>query len=450
MPYDADLVVIGSGPAGEKGAVQAAYFGKRVVLVERGEDVGGTAVHTGTVPSKSFHETARRMNQRDRIDLDPIWELVDRKDAVRLGEALQVRENLEMHGVEILRGSARVLDGHTVAVDGPDARTLTAEFILVATGSRAVHPAEIDFNQPGIDDAETITRRTSVPKRLTVLGAGVIGAEYASIFAEIGSRVTIVDPRAALLPWLDPEITERLGCAFEELGMTLELGRRWSAVEHRDEGIVTRLDDGREVLSDCVLFASGRVGATEGMGLQAAGVVVDDRHYIRVDEAFATAVPSILAAGDVVGAPALASVSMDQGRVAVCRAFGFAYKQQVSDLVPTGIYTIPEVSAVGMTEPMARAAGVAVVPGWSSYTRSARGHILHDTRGGVRLIFDGATRKLIGAHHIGENAAELVHIGQAMIAHGATVDSIVDTVFGYPTLAECYKYAAYDALGQMG
>jgi NAD(P) transhydrogenase len=444
MDYDADLVVIGSGPAGEKGAVQAAYFGKRVVLIERDPLPGGTAVHTGTLPSKSFRETARDLRRRGgATSAEARAALIAHKDAVRFGEVARIRDNLDRHRVEVVEGAAHLVGPHEVAVNG---RSLTAARILVATGSRPHRPENIDFDDPAIDDSDSIICLDVLPERLAVIGGGVIGAEYACLFAELGVEVTLIESRPRLLPWLDWEISERLAIALGERGVDVRLGCQWSSATREGDCIVVRACHG-EVAADRLFFAAGRTGASRGLGLEALGVEVDGRDYIRVDDAYRTAVPSVLAAGDVIGAPALASTSMEQGRVAVCRAFGFDYKRDVGSLIPTGIYTIPEVAAVGVTEGDARAQRLDIVVGRASYSQNARGRLLQDEQGGVKLIFERASRRLIGVHVIGEMASETVHLGHAVMALGGTVETLIDMVFNYPTLAESYKYAAYDALG---
>ena len=325
-----------------------------------------------------------------------------------------------------------------------------ATMVLARTpeGEIAFQPGHIPFADPAIDDSDTILEIDRLPASLLVMGGGVIGCEYASMFAALGVAVTLVEPRAELLGFLDADMSEALRAALASMGVDVRLED--SAVEVRREGdrIVTRLGSGQVVESERLLFAAGRQGATAGLGLEALGVAVDARRFVVVDEEFKTAVPSIRAAGDVVGFPALASVSMEQARVAVCHAFGFAYKREVSGLLPYGIYTIPEVSAVGMSEEDARARGTGVVCGRAPYRLNTRGKICGDQDGMVKLVFERESRRLVGAHVIGERATELVHIGQAIIALGGTVETLIDMVFNHPTLAECYKYAAYDALGR--
>jgi len=447
--------VIGSGPAGEKGAAQAAYFGKRVVVVEKEAQPGGAAVHTGTLPSKTLRETALFLSghrQREMygvsVALDPalaVPRLLSRKEVVRVEEVARIRWNLERHGVELVQGAARLVDPHTVEFGG---RRIRGEVILVATGSEPFRPPHIPFDDPAVDDSDSILEIESLPRSLLVMGAGVIGCEYASMFAALGVAVTLVEPRAELLGFLDTDMSEALRRALVAMGVDVRLNDSAQAVRRDGERILTRLASGGELASQRLLFAAGRQGATAGLGLEELGVEIDRRRFVVVDDEFRTAVPSIRAAGDVVGFPALASTSMEQARVAVCRAFGFSYKQEVSDLQPYGIYTIPEVSAVGLSEEDARARGADVVVGRSSYRLNTRGKICGDQDGMVKLVFERASRRLCGAHVIGDRATELVHIGQAVIALGGTVETLIEMVFNHPTLAECYKYAAYDALGR--
>ena len=449
--------MIGSGPAGEKGAAQAAYFGKRVVVVEKEPQPGGAAVHTGTLPSKTLRETALFLSghrQREMygvsVALDPslaVPRLLGRKEAVRADEVARIRWNLERHGVELVHGTARVIDPHTVDVGG---RRLRGEVILIATGSLPFRPEHIPFDDPAIDDSDSILTIDRLPASLLVMGAGVIGCEYASMFAALGVAVTLVEPRGELLGFLDADMSEALRRALVAMGVDVRLDEAAQAVRRDGDRIVTRLASGRELTSERLLFAAGRQGATAGLGLEELGVEIDRRRFVVVDDEFRTRVPSIRAAGDVVGFPALASTSMEQARVAVCRAFGFAYKHEVSDLLPYGIYTIPEVSAVGRSEEDARRDGIEVVVGRSPYSLNTRGKICGDQDGMVKLVFERAGRRLVGAHVIGDRATELVHIGQAVIALGGTVDTLIEMVFNHPTLAECYKYAAYDALGRWG
>ncbi|HEY8089226.1 MAG TPA: Si-specific NAD(P)(+) transhydrogenase [Polyangiaceae bacterium] len=463
MPFDYDLVVLGVGPAGEKGAAQAAYYGKRVACVERAEHPGGAAVHTGTLPSKTLRETAIFLSgfrQRELYGLSvelktdtAVPRLLSRKDGVRSLEVARIQWNLERHGIPILRGVARLVDPHTIEITGSGGtpRRVTSEFFLVATGSKPHHPPDIPFDDDDVDDSDTVLQIDRLPKSMLIVGGGVIGCEYASMFAAMRVEVTLVEGRPRLLPFLDTEIAERLRGSMQALGVTFHLGQTTKGIRRVEgRGIVTTLASGLEIAAEKVLASSGRSGWSDGMGLEAVGVEVDKRGYVGVDGDYRTKVPSIYASGDVIGFPALASTSMEQARVAVCHAFGFTYKRQVSHLLPFGIYTIPEVSCVGHSEEEAKSKGIDYVVGRALYRDNARGKIIGDKEGVIKLVFEKPTRKLIGCHCIGDRASELVHIGQAVITLGGTVETFIEMVFNYPTLAEMFKYAAYDALAHFG
>ena len=459
MSYDFDLVVIGSGPAGEKGAAQAAYFGKRVAVVEKEPKPGGAAVHTGTLPSKTLRETAIFLSGHKTgelygisVSLDrsrAVPRLLSRKDAVVNQEVARIGSNLDRHKVTYLRGAARFSTPHAIEITGPEgSRIVTGEFALVATGSVPFQPSNIPFEDPDIDDSDTILQIDRMPASLTVMGGGVIGCEYASMFAAMGVKVTLIEPRDELLSFLDMEVSEALRVALVRLGVDVRLKTSAGEVKREGDAIVTVLSTGERVATEKFLFAAGRSGATATLNLEAIGVRLGKRGNVEVDRSYRTSVPTIFAAGDVIGFPALASTSMEQARVAVCAAFGFDYKKNVSELLPYGIYTIPEVSCVGLSEEDAKAKGLDVVIGRGMYEDNARGKIIGDHDGMVKLVFERATRKLIGANCIGDRATEIVHIGQGLIMCGGTVDTLIDMVFNYPTLSECYKYAAYDALGR--
>jgi NAD(P) transhydrogenase len=467
VAFDYDLVVIGSGPAGEKGAAQAAYFGKRVAIIEKEPAPGGAAVHTGTLPSKTLRETALYLSghkQRElyglTVALDPalaVPKLLSRKDAVVTQEVQRIRDNLDRHHVVYERGRAKLTGPNSVEViSSTGAQTITGEFILIATGSTPFQPASIPFADPDIDDSDSILQIDRLPTTMTVIGAGVIGCEYASMFAALGVKVHLVEPRNELLSFLDAEISEALRVALIAGGIDVHLNTTAGEVKRVGDRIVTKITHVQgtekresELACDKLLFAAGRSGATAGLNLEGVGVKLAQRGYIQVDTDYRTSVPSILAAGDVIGFPALASTSMEQARVAICTAFGFGYKQKVSELLPYGIYTIPECSCVGMSEEDAIARGRDVVVGRAPYSTNARGRIIGDTDGLVKLVFERTTRKLIGAHCIGDKATELVHLGQVMIQLGGTIETLIELVFNYPTLSEGYKYAAYDALGRL-
>lgn len=456
-----DLVVIGAGPAGEKAAVQAAYFGKRVLIIEGQPEPGGAAVHTGTLPSKTLRETALYLSgYRARelygvaLELDrgaTLQRLMSRKTQIAAAEAAAFRHNLARHGVEYEQGVASFVDARTVAIRRASGeRRVTGEYILIATGSKPYRPADIDFEDPAIHDSDEILTIDALPASLTILGGGVIGCEYACMFAALGVAVTLVDARPEILPFLDLEIVQRLRGAMQRLGITLVQGTRWRGVRREGDGIRAELADGRSLASEHLLFAAGRVGRVGDLALENAGLTADARGYLQVDARFRTQVPHILAAGDVIGFPALASVSMEQGRVAVCHAFGFSYKTAVAEQMPYGIYTIPEVSAFGETEESCKQKGIDYVAGRALYRDNPRGKITGDLEGVTKLIVERPTRKLLGVHVVGERASELVHIGQVAVTLGGTVDTFIDMVFNYPTLADSYKYAAYDCLRALG
>ncbi|MGB7731186.1 MAG: Si-specific NAD(P)(+) transhydrogenase [Candidatus Acidiferrum sp.] len=459
-PESFDLVVIGCGPAGEKGAAQAAYFGKRVAVVERAHVVGGSCINTGTVPSKTLRESAlyfSGLKQRGLYGIDyslkedlTVHDFMHHERAVVEMERSRILKNLELHKVELLRGQASFQDGHTVVVGGPDGqRTLRAEVILIATGSKPHRPAEIVFDDVHTFDSDTFLQLERIPKSLAVIGGGVIGCEYASIFMALGGDVTLVDGRDKLLPFLDAEISDRLRDRFLSLGMHLWFSDRPMKVENHAGGARLWMKGGKVLDVEAALFAAGRRAAIDGLSLDRVGLALNDRGYVAVDRNYFTGIPHIYAVGDVIGFPALASTSMEQARVAVCHAFGLKYKQRVASLLPMGIYTIPEISAAGETEESCKEKGIDYCVGRAHYANNARGHITGDTAGMLKLIFHRADRKLLGISMIGESATELIHIGMMVLDKGLAIDEFIEQVFNYPTLSETYKYAAYDGLGNL-
>jgi NAD(P) transhydrogenase len=454
-----DLVVLGSGPAGEKAAAKAAYFGKRVALVERSEQsVGGVAVtQLGMIPTKTLREAAlyltgfhKREIYGASVELEEAQlhsQLYERTDAVSAAMSRAVRGNLTRHGIELVAGTASLRPGHRVAVRTPDGeRMLQAEAILVATGSRPYHPAGIPFDDPDVIDAEHVLEIDATPASIVVVGAGAIGTEHASIFMALGTKVTLVDAADRVLGYVDAELSDELRRILEASGMDVRLGARIAEVRREHSGLVIVLDDDTELRPEKLLFASGRSGNTEGLGLDEVGVETDDRGRIVVDHRYRTTTPGIYAAGDVIGPPALASAAMDQGRIAVCDAFGLPGIDAVGPAVPIGVYSIPEVAGVGLTEQEAADQGIEYAVGRSRFTANSRANISGATEGLVKLVFRRDDRVLLGAHILGEIASELIHIGQAALHHGDTVDFFLDTTFNVPTYAEAYKYAAYDAL----
>ncbi|HZP56313.1 MAG TPA: Si-specific NAD(P)(+) transhydrogenase [Dehalococcoidia bacterium] len=454
-----DLIVIGLGPAGEKGAAQAAYFGKRVAAVEAGA-VGGAVVNTGTLPSKTLRETALYLSglrSRNLYGIDytfsraiSVSDLFYREKLVTRAHLDLVEENLARHGITVLHGRAALEDARTVAVRDASGgvRRLRAECILLATGSRPARPAGVPFDGACVFDTDSVLGIQRIPRSLIVVGAGVIGSEYATLFAALGSDVTLLDRGDRLLPFLDAEIAQILVAQMEQVGVRIRFGCRMQSIA-RDpggSGAVVSLADGSVLRAEGVLYCAGRIGNTDGLGLERVGIVPDGRGRIAVDEHYRTAVPTILAAGDVIGFPALASTSMEQARVAVCQAFGFAYKRQVSSLIPYGLYTIPEVSMVGESEDSLRASGTPYLVGRGFYGRNARAQIIGDTTGLIKLLFDPDSRRVLGVHIVGERASELIHVGQMCMQFAGTIDAFIENVFNFPTIADAYKYAAYDGL----
>jgi NAD(P) transhydrogenase len=460
-----DLVVIGSGPAGEKGAAQAAYFGKKVALVEKQPELGGACANTGTLPSKTLRESALFLSgllQREIFGIERAVHTMDglsidtfmvQKDHVVRRERERIGRNIDRHKIDLVQGLGTIIDPHTVRVsyEGQPIVDLHADFILVATGSSPYRPKEIPFEDPYVDDSDEILRLEDIPRKLIVVGGGVIGSEYASIFAALGTtKVTLIDRTDRLLGFLDEELGDRLTDAFRRLGIEVILQDSVVKFEKPGEtGVRVTLKSGRVMDADRLLAAAGRSGNTRNLGLAEVGVKLDERGRIIVNESFQTSVPHIYAAGDVIGFPSLASTSMEQGRVAMCHAFQLAYKTRMAEAFPYGLYTIPEVSMVGETEEGARKKGIDVEVGRAFYKDNARGQIINDMDGLIKLVFEAPTRKLIGVHILGERATELVHVGQAVIAFGGTIDYFIQTVFNYPTLSDAYKYAAYDGLGRL-
>jgi NAD(P) transhydrogenase len=455
-----DLVVIGCGPAGEKGAAQAAYFGKRVAVIERAPAVGGSCINTGTVPSKTLRESAlyfSGLKQRGLYGIDyslkenlTVHDFMHHERAVVEMERNRIFKNLELHKIQLFRGQASFEDAHTVVISGPDGkRTLLAEVILIATGSKPHRPAEIAFDDVHTFDSDTFLHMEHIPKSLAVIGGGVIGCEYASIFMALGVDVTLVDGRDQLLPFLDAEISKRLRDRFLSLGMHLWFNDRPIKVENHTGGARLWMKGGRVLEVEAALFAAGRRAAVDGLSLDKVGLALNDRGYAAVDRNYFTGIPHIYAVGDVIGFPALASTSMEQGRVAVCHAFGLKYKQRVASLLPMGVYTIPEISAAGETEETCKEKGIDYCVGRALYENNARGHIIGDTAGMLKLIFSRSDRKLLGVSMIGESATELIHIGMMVLDNGLSIDEFIEQVFNYPTLSETYKYAAYDGLGNL-
>jgi len=456
-----DLIVIGSGPAGEKGAAQAAYFGKSVALIEREPVLGGACVNTGTVPSKTLRESAlhlsgfRQRGFRDAVDVTmksiTIDDFMYRKQLVLEKEWARIEENLRRHNVDHYKGSARFVSPTRVAVTNPSGeQILDGKIVLIATGSSPYRPPTIPFDDDCVCDSDTILQIGKIPASLAVVGAGVIGCEYASIFAALGVEVHLVDARSTLLPHMDREIVRiLLGEMQTRLGVTLHLACEVQTIEKCDGKASLTLRNGTCIVVDNVLYAAGRGGNVGDLKLEAIGVKMGNRGLVLVDEHYQTSVPNIYAAGDVIGFPALASTSMEQARVAIVHAFDLKYKTKVAGLLPYGIYTIPELSTIGMTEEECREKSLPYEVGRAHYRNNARGQIIGDTKGMIKLVFDPDSLKILGVHIVGENASELLHIGMMAMQLGGTINAFIDSVFNFPTLSDAYKYAAYDGLGNV-
>jgi NAD(P) transhydrogenase len=458
--YDFDLLVIGCGPAGEKAGAQAAYFDKRVGIIERAEHAGGACINTGTVPSKTLRESAlyfSGLKQRGLYGIDyslkenlTVHDFMHHERQVVEMERQRIRNNLASHKIELIHGSAAFEDAHRVVVSGPDGtRSIRSEIILISTGSKPYRPTEIAFDDVHTFDSDTFLQMHRIPKSLAVIGGGVIGCEYASIFRALDVDVTLVDGRDCLLPFLDAEISDRLKERFAAMGMQFWFNERPMKVENSNSSARLTMKSGRVLETEAALFAAGRRAAVDELELHKSGLALNERGYIPVDKHYRTSVPNIYAAGDVIGFPALASTSMEQGRVAACHAFGLKYKEHVASLLPMGIYTIPEISAAGETEESCRQKQIDYVVGRAHYANNARGHITGDTTGLLKLIFARSDKKLLGVSIIGESATELIHIGMMVLDDGLTIDRFIEQVFNYPTLSEMYKYAAYDGLGNL-
>lgn len=455
-----DLIVVGSGPAGEKAAIQAAQYRKRTAVIEARGVVGGVCVHTGTLPSKTLRETVlylAGLKQRSvygvvctvKNDVT-VGELMYRTRHVIQNELEVIHNKLMRHGIAVLNGRGRLVSAHEVEVveSTGEGRTLSAEAVVIAAGSRPHHDPEVAFDDRLIFDAETILRLDRIPRSLVIVGGGIIGCEYACIFAHLGVAVTLIDSKPRLLPFLDHEVSDTLTHLMRKAGIKVILGDRKNALTAGDDRVTIITCGGRTITAEKALFATGRVGNTVGMGLETVGVPVDERGLIVVDENFHTGVEKIYAVGDIIGFPALASVSMDQGRLAVRHAFG-RQEARLNALLPYGIYTIPEVSIVGETEAGLSGRGVPYETGTAHFYELARGQIAGDHDGLLKLIFCPHTHTLYGVHIIGQDAADLVHVGQTVISFGGAIDFFVDTVFNFPTMSEAYKVAALNGLANL-
>jgi NAD(P) transhydrogenase len=455
-----DMIVIGSGPGGQKAAVAAAKLGRRVAVIDRPDMVGGVSIHTGTIPSKTLREAVlylTGLNQRDLYgqsyrlkDEITIGDLTSRTQHVVNREVDVIRSQLSRNHVAVLPGTARFVDDHTLSVtdQGGQERLVTAGNIVIATGTRPARPASVAFDERTIVDSDGILHLEKVPRSMVIVGAGVIGIEYASMFAALGTKVTVVERRDGMLDFCDVEVIEALKYQLRDLAVTFRFGETVAAVESHPQGTLTVLESGKKIPADTVMYSAGRQGMTDGLGLDKAGLTADKRGRITVDEHYRTAVPHIYAVGDVIGFPALAATSMEQGRAAAFHACGEPVNP-MADLQPIGIYSVPEISFIGRTEDQLTEACVPFEVGVARYRELARGQIIGDSHGMLKLLVSSEDRRLLGVHCFGSGATELVHIGQTVMGCGGTVDYLVDAVFNYPTLAESYKVAALDATNKL-
>jgi NAD(P) transhydrogenase len=454
-----DMLVIGSGPAGQKAAIQAAKVGKKVGIVERNKFVGGLCINSGTIPSKSLREAVLFLSgfrQRNlygasyRVKKEITFQdLLFKCDHVVKAEQEVVQNQLIRNHVDYIAGDASFIASHRLSIK-KDSETdeHTADFIIVAVGTEPSRPPEIPFDDKSIIDSEGLLALNQLPKSLTIVGGGVIGCEYASILATLGIPVILIERRARLLEFVDSELVEALQYQMRSIGVTFRFNEEVTAVKKESEGsILIQLKSGKHIRAPLLMYSAGRIGATKGLNLETIGIHPDERGRLTTNEDFQTAIPHIYAVGDVIGFPALASTSMQQGRHAACHALALGCDTS-THLLPYGIYTIPEISMVGRNEDELTRDGVPYEVGVARYREIARGQLIGDTVGMLKLLFHSETRELLGVHIIGEGATELVHIGQAVIALGGKLDYFIDTVFNYPTLAECYKVAALAALNR--
>jgi len=456
-----DLIVIGSGPAGQKGAICAAKLRKRVAIVDRAIMMGGVCVHTGTIPSKSIREAIFQLTGtavktfyggsfRGKGEVS-VQDLAASVNSIVSRETDVIRAQLRRNGVAVFQGMAQFADPHTISVEGEaDKVTLRGQHVLIACGTRPARNPDIPFDGKRILDTDEFTRIGGLPREIIVVGAGVVGLEYASFMAAVGSEVTLIDQRPVMLDFLDREIVEALAYHLRQMGTTFRLGEKVTKVgiDEKRNRVFAELDSGKRVQGDMLLYSVGRQANGDLLRLEAAGLQPESRGKVKVNERYQTEVPHIYAAGDIIGFPALASTSMEQGRLASCRMFG-APSEHMPELFPYGIYTIPEISTVGQTEEKLTAAKIPYEVGISKFNELAKSMMLGDETGMLKLLFDRNTRKLLGVHILGQRATEIVHIGQAVMAFGGTIEYFRDTVFNYPTLAEAYKVAALDGLNKL-
>ena len=452
-----DLIVIGAGPAGEKGASKAAYYGKRVALIERAPHVGGAGINTGTIPSKTLRESAlyfSGLQQRGLYGIDyslkenlSIKDFMHRERIVVEKEHERIEQTIQRHKITLIHGEASFKDTRTVHVKSSKSEMdISGEIILIATGSSPHHPPEIPFDHKLIYDSDSILNMDHIPKTMVVVGGGVIGTEYASIFRALGIQVTLIEPRGRIVSFADSEIVKRLMNQLLQLGLNFIFNDRVTAIEPRGNHIHLTLEKGGERDFEVALVAAGRQSNVQGLGLERVGIKVGERGLILVDENYRTNIPNIYAVGDVIGFPALASTSMEQARAAIVSAFDLKYKERLAPFLPLAVYAIPEFSSVGLTEDECKDKNIPYLVGRAYYEENARGQIIGDLCGMIKLVFSPIDKKLLGAHIIGEQASELIHIASHVMLANGPIDAFIEAVYNYPTLSDSYQYAAYDGL----
>ncbi len=461
-----ELIVIGSGPAGQKASIQAAKLGKRVCIIEKNPVLGGAGINTGTIPSKALREAVLYLsgagkrtlygdNFRPKRDIT-IEDLIYVSQQVIHTELNVIREQLDRNNVDLMWGAAHFEGPNLLQIQKPDnTEMLTADKFIICTGTRPATPASVPFNDSTILTSDGLLKLKTLPKSMIVVGGGVIGVEYACMLAALGVRITLVEGKGELFDFLDREIVEALQYQMRQMGITLRFGEKVAKIEevaspanHGSTLVQAKLESGKLLHAHCLLYAVGRQGTTKALALENVGLSPDDRERLKVNKHYQTEVPHIYAAGDVIGFPALASTAMEQGRLATCHAFGVE-TQSIPELFPYGIYAIPELSMVGQTEKQLTEAGIPYECGIAHYKEVARGQLLGDSAGMLKLLIHQDTHQLLGVHAIGTQATELIHIGQAILTFGGTAEYFINNVFNYPTLAETYKVAAFNGLNKL-
>lgn len=463
IAYDFDTIVIGTGPGGEGAAMNLTKAGKRVAVIEKHSQVGGGCTHWGTIPSKALRHSVSRLVEYNN---NPLFNKTEKAATLTFENILRhttkvIRDQVRLRGgfysrndVKVFHGCASFIDQHTLNIDYPDGskEVVTAEKLVIATGSRPYRPADVDFNHSRIYDSDTILSLKHEPKSIIIYGAGVIGCEYASIFKGLGCKVDLINTRDRLLSFMDAEMTDSLSYHFWNSGIVIRHGEEYESIEGREDGVVLTLKSGKRMKADCLLFANGRTGNTDQLGIDKIGLNADSRGSLAVDKTYKTQINNISAVGDVIGYPSLASAAYDQGRIAADYMLNISTERQLIEDIPTGIYTIPEMSSVGKTEQELTAAKIPYEVGRASFKHLARAQIGASPVGSLKILFHCETKEILGIHCFGERSAEIVHIGQAIMQQKGdanTIEYFVHTTFNYPTMAEAYRVAALNGLNRL-